>query len=80
MATPSAFWKPAANTSSHSSGRTSDENSLPGCRKNLCSSRPATARKARQAWIRVVVMVWVSLPYLPGRHAVSAASAPSVSR
>ncbi len=50
MATPNTLRKPAANTASHSSGRTSAETSRPVCCENLNSSRITMARMACSAW------------------------------
>ena len=52
--TPNTFWKPAANTTSHSSGRTSAEASRPPWRTNLASSRLATACSASRAWAGLI--------------------------
>src|SRR6516164_6719425 len=52
--TPNTFWKPAANTASHISGRTSAESSRPRCCTNLMISRTVTARNARRTWINLM--------------------------
>ena len=49
MATPKTLRKPAANTASHSSGRTSAETRRPVCCENFSSSRSTMARSACSA-------------------------------
>jgi hypothetical protein len=46
--TPNTLWKPAANTASQISGRTSAGNRRPRCCTNFSSSRTVTARSARK--------------------------------
>src|SRR5580692_1539222 len=66
--TPNTFWKPAANPSSHISGRTSADKSRPRCCTNLMISRVVTARSARAAWMSCMVPAcWTLFVEVAGR-------------